>query len=216
MTDFKDSNTAKYLKSLYSVSTPAERAAIYDSWSESYDIDVVDGNVEYVAPSATALRAKTAGGDITGSVLDAGCGTGLVGVALAQLGAKIIDGIDLSTGMLNEARKTGVYRDLTVADMSKVINKADGTYDVITCCGTFTQGHVGPDPAIKELVRLAKKGGLIVATITDAIFDSEGFHAEIERLAGDGLITIIATTKEAYRIGSKTLAHMVVLRRSEL
>ncbi|EFY94325.1 Methyltransferase-like protein 27 [Metarhizium anisopliae] len=216
MTEFKQSNTAKYLTSIYSVSTPTECASIYDSWSESYDVDVVQGNVEYVAPRATALRAKTEGGNMTGSILDAGCGTGLVGVALAQYGAKNIDGIDLSSGMLNEARKTGVYRDLSIVDMSKQIDKPDESYDVITCCGTFTPGHVGPDPGIKELVRLAKKGGVIVATITDVIFDTGGYRAEIERLASDGLITIVATAKEPYRVGSNTLAHMVVLRRSDL
>lgn len=216
MTGFQDSNTAKYLKSIYSVSTPAECAAIYDGWSESYDVDVAYGNVEYVAPNACALRAKTAGGNITGDVLDAGCGTGLVGLALAHHGAKNIDGIDLSTGMLYVARKTGVYRDLLTADMCKRIDMPDESYDVITCCGTFTPGHVGVDPAVRELVRLTKKGGVIVATIIDVYFESGGFQAEIERLASDGLLTIVDTTKEAYRRGSNTLAHMVVLRRSDL
>ncbi len=213
MTDFKQSNTAKYLTSLYSVSTPTELASIYDTWADSYDVDVVQRNVEYVAPRATTLRAQTEGGNMAGSILDAGCGTGLVGVAMAQLGARTIDGIDLSPGMLGAARKTGAYRDLSVADMSEQIDKPDASYDVITCCGTFTAGHVGPEPAIKELVRLARPGGVVVATITDAVFDSDGYRAEIERLASEGLITIVAMEKEPYRIGSNMWAHMVVLRR---
>jgi hypothetical protein len=34
------------------------------------------------------------------------------------------------------------YRDLTVADMNRPIDKTDGTYDLVSCVGTFTLGHV--------------------------------------------------------------------------
>ena len=86
--------------------------------------------MDYVAPAVTAQAVVAANGNITGSVLDAGCGTGLVGVALSQAGAKTIDGIDISSGMLDVARKSEVYSDLTVVDTSKVIDKQDQSYDV--------------------------------------------------------------------------------------
>ena len=42
-------------------------------------------------------------------VADFGCGTGLVGVALANDGFKNITGVDCSEGMLYEAQQKKVY-----------------------------------------------------------------------------------------------------------
>ena len=50
--------------------------------------------------------------DRTVEILDAGCGTGLVGIALLRCGYRHIDGFDLSEGMVAKARQTGAYRSL--------------------------------------------------------------------------------------------------------
>ena len=44
------------------------------------------------------------------SILDLGCGSGLVGEQLHKRGYQNIDGIDLSAEFLKEAQKKGVYR----------------------------------------------------------------------------------------------------------
>ena len=184
-------NVAAYLKSVYGCSTPNESAAIYDKWAATYDIDIRHAGVDYVAPELAAKAVVAAGGKISGSILDAGCGTGLVGVALAQAGAKSITGIDLSPGMLDVARKTGVYDELSVVDMSKVIDKPDQTYDVVTCVGTLTEGHVGPVPALQELVRVLKRGGLLVSTVLDKIWVPLNFKDEVERLGATGSVDVL-------------------------
>ena len=43
-------------------------------------------------------------------VMDAGAGTGLVGVELHKFGFTTIDALDISPGMLNEAKKKNVYK----------------------------------------------------------------------------------------------------------
>jgi len=45
-------------------------------------------------------------------ILDAGCGTGLVGQALQSLGYQQLVGIDISPDMLQRAVQTGYYRQL--------------------------------------------------------------------------------------------------------
>ena len=45
-------------------------------------------------------------------VLDAGAGTGLVGEALSELGYNQLFAMDLSQGMLEEARKKDIYLEL--------------------------------------------------------------------------------------------------------
>ena len=45
-------------------------------------------------------------------IVDFGCGTGLVGSKLSEIGCKNITGLDVSTAMLYEANKKKVYKHL--------------------------------------------------------------------------------------------------------
>jgi predicted TPR repeat methyltransferase len=189
---------------------------LYNDWATTYDQDMHDASQEYVAPAlaaqAVARSTGTSQSVPAGAIiLDAGCGTGLVGVRLAQLGAKVIDGIDLSQGMLDVARKTGVYRDLNTADLSKRLELDDNVYDVVTCVGTLTQGHVGPD-VLQEFVRVAKRGGVIVATVRETVWSELGFDREVQRLVSGGQVELLSAGLEDYRKGAAAQAYMVCLR----
>ena len=169
--------------------------------------------MDYVAPAVTAQAVVAANGNIMGSFLDAGCGTGLVGIALPQADAKNIDGIDISSGMLNVARRSGVYSDLTVVHMSKVIDKQDQSYDMITCVEIFTETHVSTVPALRELVRIVKKDGLVVCTIVDEVWVPGGYEAEVERLGAAGVVNVLSAAIADYRRGTNKRARMMILRR---
>ncbi|KAK4498515.1 hypothetical protein PRZ48_011173 [Zasmidium cellare] len=197
----------------YDLKTPGEHIALYDKWAATYNDDVMGPSTLYVGPKLVAEAVLAHNGKIDGPALDAGCGTGLSGVALAQVGAKTIDGIDVSPGMLKLARDTGVYRDLWPVDMTKPIEQPDEFYDVVTCVGTFTTGHVGPTPALPELVRVLKRGGLLVATILDTLWKPEGFEAEVERLRSTGAVDVLSTKVDDYRRGDNARAVMLVVRR---
>jgi predicted TPR repeat methyltransferase len=208
-------NTHSYLERIHTVSKPSETLAIWDEWAATYDNDVQQAGVDYVGPQMTAKTVKDILGDINGAILDAGCGTGLVAVELAKLGAKTIDGIDLSPGMLDVAAKTGVYRDLSIADMTKRIEKPDESYDIVTCCGTFSSGHVGPVPGLAELARLAKKDGLIVCTVVDEVWIPGGYKAEVDRLASVGILEVMSAENVDYWRGTERTRKslMVVMKR---
>ena len=190
--------------------------ALYDRWAETYDKEVGDAAQDYVAPvlvAQAAIKYGLSNGATNSIVLDAGCGTGLVGVALGLAKAKAIDGIDLSPPMLAVARKTGVYRDLAVADMNRPIAKNDDTYDVVSCVGTFTLGHVGPDPALRELVRVTKKKGIVVSTILEDIWVSGGFQAEVEKLKAEGLVKVVTEELIDYVKGHGDKAVLLILEK---
>ncbi|GAB7358497.1 hypothetical protein MBLNU230_g2561t1 [Neophaeotheca triangularis] len=188
--------------------------ALYDDWAQTYDADLTSDSQNYVAPVRVAQTVASANGNLDGLVLDAGCGTGLSGVALAQAGAKTIHGLDLSPAMLDVAGKTGVYSRLATADLSQPLHAApDGVYDVVTCVGTLTTAHVGPVPALGEFVRVAKKGGLVVATVLDDVWASGGYEGEVLRLAAGDLAEIISTEIADYRKGAGVRARMIVLRK---
>lgn len=64
-----------------------------------------------------------AGGRI-GPVLDLGCGTGLVGLAIGDMVQGAVTGVDVSTRMLDQARIKDVYTALIEADIQTAL--ADG------------------------------------------------------------------------------------------
>src|ERR1700744_1765347 len=188
--DPTSTNTAgnPYLARAYALADPDEARALYDEWADTYDTELTDATQGYVGPVLAAQTVVEAGG-VDGEILDAGCGTGLVGVALADRGARTIDGVGLSPGMLEKAKATGVYRRLAPADLSRPLPVPADSYDVVVCVGTLTPGPAGPG-AFGEFVRLARPGGTIVATVLDDIWDSAGYRAEVDRLAQMAMVAI--------------------------
>ena len=108
----------KFLDIAYSVRSEEETRAMYESWAETYNLEVADEN-DYQQPSrcADALLKLLTPGDLP--VLDVGCGTGLAGIALKESGYKVVDGCDFSQAILERADATGVYRRLFPADLNK-------------------------------------------------------------------------------------------------
>merc|ERR1712000_265527 len=106
------------LAKAYGLSSVDETRTLYDEWAASYDREMAKEDQDYVGPALAAAHVLQAFGtksiDPSLEILDAGCGTGLAGIALAQIGAKKIDGVDLSQGMLDIARKAGGFIVATV------------------------------------------------------------------------------------------------------
>ncbi|KAE8372455.1 S-adenosyl-L-methionine-dependent methyltransferase [Aspergillus bertholletiae] len=160
---------------------------ICDKWAATYNDEVGDEAQNNVAPNLVAQAALRFSKNSTKSViLDAGCGTGLVGQALVTAGATAIDGIDFSPAMLTMAKKTGIYRKLIRGDLTYQINVTDEVYDIVVCVGTFTLGHVSSHPALREFVRITRTNGIVAATMLEEVWVPGGFQAEVEVLAAEG------------------------------
>ena len=73
-------------------------------------------DLSYTGPAIGAAKLneklKELGHNNNVSIVDLGCGTGLVGEQLYNLGYKNIDGMDLSENMLKDAEEKGIYRYL--------------------------------------------------------------------------------------------------------
>ena len=78
---------------------------IYDDWSGNYDNHLLD-DFGYISPEIAAQALSDEIDAPRVAIIDYGCGTGLVGQALNQQGFTTVDGIDISQGMLDEARKS--------------------------------------------------------------------------------------------------------------
>ena len=188
---------------------------LYDDWAQTYDEDLTHESHGYVGP-AEAAKVITQNSRKSGQVvLDAGCGTGLSGLAVTSAVGPdtIIDGIDISNGMLEVAAKKGIYRKLESADLSKSLAILDNVYDVVVCVGTLTGGHVGPVPALSEFSRVVKSGGLVVATVKESVWTSGGYEAEVQRLENDGLVKVSSTVAVPYRQAQGVNAKLLVMRK---
>jgi ubiquinone/menaquinone biosynthesis C-methylase UbiE len=141
-------------------------------------------------------------------ILDAGCGTGLVGIELKKKGFQNFDGADFSQKMLDLVPKN-IYQNLFKIDLNKKIGIKDNTYEGITCVGTFTFGHVNP-PALDEMVRICKTGSLICFTINIGIYEEYGFDKKIKELEDKNSWKIIEFFKSNY-IASKGVNAWLVL-----
>lgn len=208
-----------FIQRVYAAQSVDESRRIYDEWAATFDNDMIEQ--DYIAPSLVAAAAvqhtsTSSSGSSTEeglSFLDAGCGSGLVGLECAKLGVKVVDGVDLSPGMLDVARKTGVYGDLTVANLSHGLPDVESNvYDALVCSGTLTQGHVGPG-ALAEFVRVVKPAGVVVATVLEDIWVSGGYEAEVRRLETEGRVRVVSTELAPYRRSAETFMRLVVLRK---
>jgi predicted TPR repeat methyltransferase/Tfp pilus assembly protein PilF len=91
--------------------------AVFDGYAERFDDHLI--GLGYQIPGAirrVVLEYLDAEGSC-GPVLDLGCGTGLLGVAIADLPIGPITGVDVSCKMLAEAAAKGLYASLQEADV---------------------------------------------------------------------------------------------------
>jgi predicted TPR repeat methyltransferase len=192
-----------FLTKVFAAKSTEESRALYDQWATSYDSDMATH--EFTGPRLVAEAVSTHLSNtppFEAKILDAGCGSGAVGLALKKLFSyQIIDGLDISKGMLDIARKMGVYRELEIADLTKRLKKEDGAYDAVVCCGMFTHGHLGPE-VLEELVRVVKMEGVVAATVLDSFWDEAGFEAVVERLRGKGKVEVLGKESVDYRRGA--------------
>ncbi len=151
----------------------------YDQWAEAYDQDLetefgwigpqyaVDTFCKYVPPAAR--------------ILDAGAGTGLIGELLFAKGYRELVAMDLSEGMLAQAREKNVYKELHQMVMGEALDFPSDTFDAVISVGTLTEGHA-PASALVELVRITKPGGYVLYTLRTDLYEQAGFKAQNDAL----------------------------------
>ena len=202
-----------HLERAYALKGVSEARDFYDEWAATYNDEMATEGREYMAPSLASrhlvniLRPS----DIAScAILDAGCGTGLVGACLKEMGAQNIHGIDISTGMMEVARRTQAYNSFSVADLSKRLEIEDNTYKAVICVGTLTRGHVGPE-ILDEFVRVTRAGGFIVATVLGAVWDQGGYCDKVKDLVAGGEAALISADLEDIVSGVGTQAVVLIL-----
>jgi ubiquinone/menaquinone biosynthesis C-methylase UbiE len=180
-----------FLGAVYDAKGTEAVAELYDKWAASYDAEMAEAGYQH-PQACVALFARHV---MRGSapVLDAGAGTGLIGQWLQTLGYPEVEALDISKGMLDIARRKGLYADYHQLALGGALPFADGAYAGVISAGVFTSGHVGVE-GLNELIRICAVGGAVVLTVKCLLWEN-GFKARVDELVSSGVIEIAELTE---------------------
>jgi len=152
----------------------------YDEWAKTYDEDL-DKDFGWVGPLfAVETAVKYVQKDAR--ILDAGAGTGLVGKLLSERGYTNLVAMDLSEGMLDQARTKNVYQEFHQMVMGQTLAFPSDSFDAVISVGVLTVGHA-PASSLDELIRVTRPGGHVVFSLRPDVYKGNGFkekHAALE------------------------------------
>ena len=109
---------------------------LFDQHAPEFDAALV-GRLNYRGPELLLKAVRELAGDRLGAMLDLGCGTGLAGVAFRPYVDRLI-GMDISSGMIEQARAKNVYDELVAADLLEFLRgKQEEKYDLVLAADVF-------------------------------------------------------------------------------
>lgn len=206
--------------------SPAQLQKIYDVRAQFWDRERSYFGHKLVSEG---LREHAARKDL--DILDIGCGTGLAGAEVHGL-ARRLDGVDLSSAMLEKARSKTVYDRLEQADLVSYLAGQEDRYDVVL--GAATLIHFGNlQPLFRAAGSCLRQDGLFVFTLfagqnggadfsvaaQKRLAESGCFQhnkAYVERLAGENGFSVTALKEVLHEYdqdGNPVAGLLVVLRR---
>ena len=147
---------------------PGYVRALFDQYAPKFDKTLV-GDLDYRGPeillkAVLAARHAARLPSHFQRALDLGCGTGLAAREFASLVDEFI-GVDLSPGMIERARATGLYARLDVADMLNGLRaEPDQSANLVLAADAVV--YV-PDlaPLLMEAARVLKPQGVVAFTV---------------------------------------------------
>ena len=174
-------------KGIHATHAPTDYVrATFDSFADTFD-GVLKG-LNYAVPEQVAERAaQFVNGSPHDSVVDLGCGTGLVGPLVRPM-AKHLVGVDLSPKMLARARKRECYDDLVEAELTEFLKDGpDARFDMALAADVLI--YIGDiEPVLTATAAALKPGAPFIAT----------FEATSEEQAGDHGFMLQTTGRHAH------------------
>ena len=193
---------------IYSSIDNNQLAERYDQWASDYESDLQIG-YEWHGPQKT-VDTLTAYINKQAKILDAGAGTGLVGDLLYRLGFTNLIAMDLSHGMLEEARAKNVYSEFHQMVMGETLDFTSSSFDAVVSVGVLTVGHA-PASSLDELVRITKSGGHIAFSLRPDVYEASGFKQKQDALVINGKWELIECSEafQALPKGEPDVLHQV-------
>jgi predicted TPR repeat methyltransferase len=160
-----------YLAALGAAPVPANPPrryveSLFDGYAAGFD-DHANHVLHYRIP---AILANGLGDRRFDAALDLGCGTGLMGEALRDRASRIV-GVDLSAGMVEQARKRGVYSEVVHADALEYLIACKERFDLVLAADVFI--YVGELRALFVAIANAMVAGGVLAFTVELADDAQ-------------------------------------------
>ncbi|MBF0193601.1 MAG: tetratricopeptide repeat protein [Magnetococcales bacterium] len=145
---------------------------VFNSYADNFESHLIN-TLKYKTPSLIKDAVVKHVGDKKNfkSVLDIGCGTGLMGVEVRDIAEKLI-GIDLSENMISLAKKKSVYDDLYVDDIIDRMQSLNSNFELILASDVFV--YIGDLEPIFRCINKYSTKETIFAFSTEHT-DDDGF-----------------------------------------
>ncbi|MDR3389804.1 MAG: methyltransferase domain-containing protein [Rudaea sp.] len=144
---------------------------LFDGYAGRFDQHLVQ-QLKYDVPKRVAkiIRERHPGLDV--SVLDLGCGTGLLGANLGRIGRAFV-GVDVSPRMIEHAARHNVYTELRETDLLDELRRTTAdSFDCVTANDVFI--YVGDlSEVIPSAFKVLRSGGALIFSCETAD-ESEG------------------------------------------
>lgn len=138
----------------------------FDWYADHFESHLIE-NLKYDGPEQVAVALRTARPEGVEHIVDLGCGTGLAGVAVQDMTARLT-GVDLSAAMLEKSKEKGVYQSLINLDLVSALESlpeksADAALavDVLVYVGAV-------EPIFQALGRVLTDEAVFIATFEEA------------------------------------------------
>jgi predicted TPR repeat methyltransferase len=215
-----------FLASLGAESVPAAAptrliSTVYDQHADHYDQHMV-GTLKYRIPDLLFDAIEHLVPSRNLDILDLGCGTGLLGARLHPL-ARTLAGVDISTKMLEVARRRQIYDNLVCSELTEFLQTQTKKFDLAVAADVFT--YVGDLSRVFHEVRGALKDREIFALSIEASKDQDFVlsttlryahsAAYVRRLSLDHGFILEAIESKVLRreAGDDVVGHLAILRR---
>jgi ubiquinone/menaquinone biosynthesis C-methylase UbiE len=156
----------------------------YDEWAIEYETDVRSWGYTLPEDIATMTMARSP----VGRILDAGCGTGLIGHALVEHGATAgqLLGVDASHASLAIAADSGIYTDVSRVDLAAGLPFDDHSFGAVVCGGVLTYIPEAA-PVLREFVRVLRPGAAAIVSQRTDLWVERNFDETLGQLRVQGV-----------------------------
>ena len=146
----------------------------FDSFAASFESKLA--KLAYRAPTLVSAMLDDAGLEASRrlDVLDAGCGTGLCGPLIAPY-ARRLTGVDLSAGMLAQAKEKNIYDELLQTELTEYLRGQTEAFDVIVSADTLVY-FGGLEEVVAAAAGALRPGGLLIFTLEHDLDESAPDH----------------------------------------
>lgn len=181
--------------------------SLFDNFADGYEL--VLQTVGYTVPLAMARII----GDVQATIVDLGCGTGLLGQALKNAENELI-GVDLSQRMLDIAKEKGVYQELVKMDALQYL-QTHSDFEMVVAADVM--GYIGDlAPLIKACNGKAMAFSIEIGQSDDFSLQEAGRYQHnpwmVEKLLQDnGYQHIVKETLDLRVENGKPVAGMIFL-----